>query len=58
MLKENISLLKGLQQTKELVSRRNIRVKSSKLPSDFFIDLKSNRYSAKKYSQPHSITDE
>jgi hypothetical protein len=58
MLKENISLFEELQSTKDLVSRRNIRVKSSKLPSDFFIDLKSNRYSAKKSTQPHSIADE
>lgn len=58
MFSQNNSLILDQSENRTILMRKNIRVKSSRLPVDFFNNHSLNRYSPKKSSTKKSIGEE
>lgn len=57
MLSENNSFALDLSQNKTILMRKNIRVRNSKLPVDFFNNDSINRYSPNKINTKKSFDE-
>lgn len=58
MLSQNNSILFDQSFNHSIIARKNIKVKSSRLPVDFFNNNEPSRYSPKRISLKKSIADE